>query len=456
MQEFDAIIVGAGQAGSPLSHRLADRGWKVALVERYHLGGSCINYGCTPTKKMIASAKVAHTVRQSGQYGVHSSPPQVDLPAIVALKNDLVEQWRAGLEEHVRVRPNIQLFRGEASFSKPYCIKVNGYELHSPSIFINTGTSPVIPDIAGIQEAPYLTSRTILDLRDIPEHLLILGGNYVGLEFGQMFRRFGSQVTVVETNSQIVPHEDPDIAQELQKILEDEGIRFLCSSRSSKVERMEDGRLSLTLESSNGGVPKTLTGSHLLLAAGRVPNTQALNLSAAGIQEKNGYIRVDGYLQTNVPGIYALGDVKGGPAFTHISYNDFQVIYHNLFHEEKQSIDGRLVPYALYTDPELGRVGMSEKQARQAGYQVKVGCIPMSQVARAVERGQTAGMMKVVIDAYTDRILGASILSADGGELVQTLMTLMLVDTPYTVFQKAVFIHPTMTEGFFSLFEQVK
>ncbi len=456
MQEFDAIIVGAGQAGSPLSHRLADRGWKVALIEREHLGGSCINYGCTPTKKMIASARVAHIAHKAAEYGVHTSRVRVDLPAIVSMKDELVRQWRSGQEDHASRRPNIHLYRGEASFSGPHCVRVNGDELHSSSIFINTGTSPAIPPIPGIHEAPYLTSRTIIDLRELPDHLLVLGGNYVGLEFGQMFCRFGSQVTVIETNEQIVPHEDPDIAQELQKILEGEGMRFICSAQASKVEKLKDGKLSVTLKSSNGGAPKTLTGSHLLLAAGRVPNTQALNLPAAGIQEKNGYIATDGYLQTNVPGVYALGDVKGGPAFTHISFNDFQVLYHNLFHEEKRSIDGRLVPYALYTDPELGRVGMSEKQARQAGYQIKVGRIPMSYVARAVERGQTQGMMKLVIDALTDRILGAAILSAEGGELVQTLMTLMLVDAPYTVLQQAIFIHPTLTEGFFGLIEQVQ
>ena len=456
MQEFDAIVIGAGQAGSPLSHKLADRGWKVALVEREHLGGSCINYGCTPTKKMIASARVAHTVHKAAEYGVHTSQVRVDLPAVVALKDELVRQWREGQEERAMERPNIRLYRGEASFSGPHCVQVNGDELHSSSIFINTGTSPAVPDLPGIQEVPYLTSRTILDLRELPTHLLVLGGSYVGLEFGQMFCRFGSQVTIVETNGQIVPYEDPEIAQELQSTLEAEGMHFLCSSQASKVERQGDGQLAITLESSNGSPPKRLTGSHLLLAAGRVPNTQALNLTAAGIREVNGYIPTDGYLHTNVPGIYALGDVKGGPAFTHISYNDFQVIYHNLFNEEKRSIDGRLVPYALYTDPELGRVGMSEVQARKAGYEVKIGKIPMSYVARAVERGQTRGMMKVVVDAQTDRILGAAVLSAEGGELVQTLMTLMLVDAPYTVFQKAIFIHPTLSEGFFSLIEQVK
>jgi pyruvate/2-oxoglutarate dehydrogenase complex dihydrolipoamide dehydrogenase (E3) component len=456
MQEFDAIIIGAGQAGGPLSHRLADCGWKVALIEREHLGGSCINYGCTPTKKMIASARVAHTVYKAAEYGVHTSQVSVDLPAIVAIKDELVHQWRSGQEEHTQKRANIHLYRGEASFTSSYNICVNGTELHSSNIFINTGTSPAVPPIQGIQNVPYLTNRTILDLRELPDHLLVLGGSYVGLEFGQMFCRFGSQVTVVESNGGIVPREDFDIAQELQNILETEGMRFLCSYKAVKVERLVNGELALTLESSNGGPAKRITGSHLLLAAGRAPNTQALNLSAAGIKEVNGYIPTDGYLQTNVPGVYALGDIKGGPAFTHISYNDFQIIYHNLFHEDKRSIENRLVPYALYTDPELGRVGMTEKQARQAGYQVKTGSIPMSHVARAVERGQTQGMMKLVVNAQTDRILGAAILSAEGGELVQTLMTLMLVDAPYTVLMKAIFIHPTLAEGFFSLIEQVK
>jgi pyruvate/2-oxoglutarate dehydrogenase complex dihydrolipoamide dehydrogenase (E3) component len=456
MQEFDAVIIGAGQAGNPLSHKLADHGWKVALIERENLGGSCINYGCTPTKKMIASARVAHTVQRAAEYGIHTSEIFIDLPMVVSLKDELVRQWRAGLEEQARKRPNLHLFRGEAAFAAPYTVQVNGDVLHSRSIFINTGTSAMIPSISGIEDVPYLTNRTILDLQELPQHLLVLGGSYVGLEFGQMFRRFGSQVTVIENSTQIVPHEDPDIAGELQQILEAEGMRFCCSSRATKVERCPNGELELTLYNSNGGPSTTLTGTHLLLAAGRSPNSQALNLSAAGIEDKNGYIPTDGYLQTNVPGVYALGDIKGGPAFTHISYNDFQIIYHNLFNEEKMSIDERLVPYALYTDPELGRVGMSEKQARQAGYEIKIGRIPMSQVARAVERNQTEGMMKVVIDAKTDLILGAAILSAEGGELVQTLMTLMLVEAPWTVFQKAIFIHPTLTEGFFSLMDQVK
>ncbi|MGH2544562.1 MAG: mercuric reductase [Ardenticatenaceae bacterium] len=455
MCTFDAIIIGAGQAGSPLAHNLADKGWKVALIEKEHLGGSCINYGCTPTKTMLASAQIAHYVRRAPDFGVYPGALTIDLPEIVARKDRIVRGWRAGQERHAATRPNITLYRSAASFTASHAVQAGDEALTAPHIFINTGTSPLILPIEGVNDVPYLTNRTIIELTEVPEHLLVIGGSYIGLEFGQMFRRFGSRVTVVETMEQLIPREDEEVARAVQRVLEGEGVRFLLGSKASRVEAGAGGQLRLTVESRDRNGSEVLTGSHLLLAAGRRPNTQELGLEAAGIEAKHGWITVNEHLETNVPGVYALGDVNGGPAFTHISHSDFQIVFHNLFHEEKRSTRGRLLPYALYTDPELGRVGTTEKEARDSGHSIKVGSIPLSQVARAVERGETAGLMKIVVDAQSDRILGAAILAPGGGELVQTVMALMMADAPWTLFHKATFIHPTLSEGFFSLMDQV-
>jgi len=377
MQTFQAIIIGSGQAGNPLAHNLADAGWQVALIEREHLGGSCVNVGCTPTKTMVAAAQAAHNARRAVELGVHTGEVVVNLAEVVARKNKIVQQWRGGQESHVAKRPNITLFRGEAGFTGPHTVSVNGEDLTAEHIFINTGTSPLILPIEGIEDVPYLTNRNIMDLTEPPEHLLVIGGSYIGLEFGQMFMRFGSRVTVVEFMDDIIPREDEDISRALRETLAAEGMQFLPASQATKVQSLAAGALQVTVKPRHGGETHVLTGSHILLAAGRKPNTDSLNLEAAGIKTERGWIPVDEYLQTNVPGVYALGDVKGGPAFTHISYNDFQIAFHNLFHDDKKSIAGRLVAYGLFTDPELGRVGLTEKEAREAGYQVKVGKIPM-------------------------------------------------------------------------------
>jgi pyruvate/2-oxoglutarate dehydrogenase complex dihydrolipoamide dehydrogenase (E3) component len=456
MQKFDAIIIGSGQAGNPLAHNLADNGWTVALIEKEFMGGSCINYGCTPTKTMMASAVVAQTARRGPEFGVYTGPVTVNLSEVVERKNKLVLEWRNGQEHHATSRPNITLLRGAARFTGPHTVAVNDQELTSEHIFINTGTSPLILPIEGIQDVPYLTNRNVMDLVEPPEHMIVIGGSYIGLEFGQMYRRFGSEVTVVEFMDNIIPREDEEVSTTLQEALEAEGIRFLLSAKASRVSQDENGQLHVTVEPRDGGQSQVLTGSHILLAAGRKPNTEELNLEAAGIATNRGWIEVNEYLETNVPGVYALGDVKGGPAFTHISYNDFQIAFHNLLHEERRSITGRIVPYALFTEPELGRVGLTERDAREQGYNIKVGSIPMGWVARAIESNQTTGLMKVVINADTDRILGAAILGPSGGELVQTLMALMMADAPWTVFYKAVYIHPTLTEGFFSLMDNVQ
>lgn len=453
--DYDAIIIGSGQAGNPLAHKLADRGWKVALIERDHLGGSCINYGCTPTKTMLASARLAHYARKAAELGVNTGEVTVDLKAVVARKNEIVREWRGGQEYHAESRPSLDVFRGEGAFLGPRTVRVNGTPLHSDHIFINTGARPRVPAIPGLENTPYLTNRNIMDLTELPEHLLVLGGSYIGLEFGQMFRRFGSRVTVIETGDQLIGREDEDVARSLQEALEQEGTRFSLRSETLRVAGRE-GAIVLTLRHIDGRIEQ-LAGSHLLVAVGRAPNTEKLNLAAAGVAvTASGHIPVTDQLVTNVPGIWALGDVKGGPAFTHVSYDDHLIVYDNLFGDGERTARNRIVPYALFTDPELGRVGLSEKEARAAGYRLKVGKIPMAWVARAIERKETAGIMKIVIDAETDRILGAAVLGSEGGELVQTLMALMMAGAPWTLFHRAMFIHPSMTEGFFTLMDNVK
>ncbi len=452
--KFDAIVIGSGQGGNPLSQRLADLGWRVALIEKEHLGGTCINTGCTPTKTMVASAQVAHYARNASRWGVRAGEVSVDLPRIVARKDEIVQSFRSGQQRKVDQRKNLHLYRGHARFVGPRRIKVGQEELESERIFINTGTRPEISRVQGLDAVDYLTNASIMELYDVPHHLLVLGGGYIGLEFGQMFRRFGSRVTVVHRGDLILTREDPDVAGELQKALEAEGISFVLRARPSQV-RKTNGRITLTIDGDSG--PQTLSGSHLLVATGRRPNSDELGLERTGVEtDGRGFIKVNGLLETNVPGIWALGDVKGGPAFTHISYNDYQILYANLVEGKNLTIDHRIVPYSVFTDPQLGRVGITEKEARARGHKLKIGKIPMGWVARAIERDETVGLMKLVVDAHSDRILGAAILATEGGELIQMLGTLMLAGLPYTLLKGAVYIHPTLAEGFFTLMEDVK
>jgi pyruvate/2-oxoglutarate dehydrogenase complex dihydrolipoamide dehydrogenase (E3) component len=451
--KYDAIIIGSGQGGNPLAQRLADLGWTVALVEKAHLGGTCINTGCTPTKTMVASAQVAHYARNAARWGVEGCTVRVDLPAIIARKNKVVESFRSGQQSRVDTRKTLHLHRAHARFVGPHRVKVGDEMLEGERIFIDTGARPAIPPLPGLEAIGYLTNASIMELSEVPEHLMVLGGGYIGLEFGQMFRRFGSRVTVIHNSGQILPREDADIVAELQKALETEGMHFLLNSRATRVEK-KDGRIDLALGDTGGS--STVTGSHLLIATGRKPNTDELDLDKAGVEtDKAGFIKVNGRLETSAPGIWALGDVKGGPAFTHISYNDFQIIFGNLVESKNLSTDNRLVPYSVFTDPQLGGVGITEKEARKKGYKLKIGKMPMSYVARAIERDETAGLMKIVVDASNDRILGASILATEGGELVQIIGTLMLAGLPYTLLKGAVYIHPTLAEGFFGLMESV-
>jgi pyruvate/2-oxoglutarate dehydrogenase complex dihydrolipoamide dehydrogenase (E3) component len=452
--KYDAIVLGTGQAGLPLAYALAGRGSTVAIVEKGDIGGTCINTGCTPTKTMVARAQVAHYARNAERWGVSTTGVRVNLDTIVAQKNKVVENARNSQTKRIGEFPSLRLYRGIAEFAGPHQVRVGDEMLESEQIFINTGARPSIPEIPGLADSGYLTNETIMELTTVPEHLMVLGGGYVGLEFAQMFSRFGSQVTVIQNTAQIIPREDTEVAAELQKSLEAEGITFLLNARTANVER-KDGTVRVKIDQKGGS--RTISGSHLLVATGRRPNTDNLLPERAGLAtDKNGFIKVNGKLETNVPGIWALGDVKGGPAFTHISYNDYQIVSANLIEGKNLSIENRIVSYCVFTDPELGAVGLTEKEAREKGYRLKIGNVPMTRVSRAIERDETAGLMKLIVNAENDRILGATILSSEGGETVHVLYTLMLADLPYTLMKRAVYIHPTLAEGLFFLIDAVK
>ena len=452
--KFDAIIIGSGQAGNPLSFRLTDLGWRVALIEMAEVGGTCVNTGCTPTKTMVHRAQIAHYARNAARWGVHAENVSADLKTIVAQKDKLVHSFRSRREEGIANRPNLQLFRGRARFVNSHQVQVGDALLESDKIFINTGGRARIPKIAGLDAVDFLTNQNVMDLTTLPEHLIVLGGGYIGLEFGQMFRRFGSRVTLIHAPDQIIPREDPEVANELQKCLEAEGIKFYLGTRAMRAEQ-KGNSISIFVQGPAGA--STVTGSHLLVAIGRQPNTDDLGLERAGVEtDKAGFVKVNCRLETNVPGIWALGDVNGGPQFTHISYNDFQIVDANLTQGKNLSTEHRILLSALFTDPQLACVGITEQQARAGGYKLKIGSIPMSRVARAIERDETSGMMKVIVDASNDLILGASILSVEGGEIIHILYTLMLGRLPYTLLKGAIYIHPTLAEGLFTLLDSVK
>ena len=452
--KYDAIVIGSGQGGNPLAVQLASKGERVALIESRYLGGTCINTGCTPTKTMVASAQVAHYARNASRWGIETGDVRVNLPAVLRRKNEIVTRFRSGWESTFAKQDHLHWYKDRARFVGPKQLLAGSETLEGERIFIDTGARAAVPKIDGLDQVPYLTNENLLELEQLPEHLLVLGGGYVGLEFGQMFRRFGSDVSIVQSAGRILPYEDEDVTAELQHALEAEGIAFYLDARATKAER-DDSGISLTIETENG--PKTLTGSHLLVAAGRTPNTNDLDLSKAGVQTNDkGFIVVNDRLETTAKDIWALGDVTGGPAFTQISYNDYQIIYGNLHEGKKLSTRTRIVPYAVYTDPTLGRVGLTEKAARAQGHKLKIGKVPMANVARARERAEMQGFMKIVIDRSNDRVLGAAILSVEGGELVQILSTLMLAERPYTLLKGAIYIHPTLAEGFFGLMESVK
>jgi pyruvate/2-oxoglutarate dehydrogenase complex dihydrolipoamide dehydrogenase (E3) component len=457
-RHYDAIVIGAGQGGVPLARTLAQAGRKVALVEREHVGGTCYNEGCTPTKTMVASAKVAYLDRRSADYGVKNGPGTVDMVAVRQRKRDIVEDFRRGGEQRLRDTEGLDLVWGEASFTGPKELEVrlNSYEtrLTAKNIFINTGSRPANPPVAGLESVPALNSTTIMELDEVPEHLLVLGGGYVGLEFAQMFRRFGSEVTVVQRDKQLLTREDADVAEAVAEVLREDGVEVLLETEAKRAEQTEDGELLLTVGTLEG--EGTLEGSHLLVAAGRPPNTDRLNLEAAGVEtDERGFIRVNERLETGVEGIWALGDVKGGPAFTHISYDDFRIVKTNLLEGGDATITDRMVPYTVFIDPQLGRVGLSEEEAREQGRDVRVARMPMKHVARALEVDEPRGMMKAVVDADTRRILGCAVLGVEGGEVAAMIQIAMMGRVPYTTLRDAVFAHPTLAESLNNLFATI-
>jgi pyruvate/2-oxoglutarate dehydrogenase complex dihydrolipoamide dehydrogenase (E3) component len=458
-QNYDAVVIGAGQAGVPLATTLAKAGRKTALVEREHVGGTCINEGCTPTKTMVASAKVAYFDRRSEDYGVSNGQVAVDMIRVRQRKRDIVESFRSGGEKRL-ADAGVELIRGEARFSGPRELEVtlNGGEavqLSADNIFINVGARPANPPVEGLDRVPTLNSTTIMELDEVPDHLLVLGGSYVGLEFAQMFRRFGSRVTVVQRGKQLMSREDTDVAEAVAEIMRQDGIEVLLSTQTQRAEQGNDGKIRLRVSTPEG--ERTLEGSHLLVAAGRPPNTDRLNLEAAGIEtDKRGQIKVNERLETNVEGVYALGDVKGGPAFTHISYDDFRIVRTNLLEGGNATITDRKVPYTVFIDPQLGRAGLSEQEAREQGLNIRVAKIPMSYVARAIEVDETRGFMKAVVDADNDQILGCAILGVEGGEIAAMLQIAMMGGVPYTTLRDTVFSHPTLSESLNTLFAAVE
>jgi len=452
---FDAIVIGGGQAGPFLAVKLAEAGMKTAMIERSHMGGTCVNNGCMPTKTMVASARVAHMARRAAEYGVNvGGPVTVDMRVVKARKDKIVETAATGLVDWVGGTENIELIWGAARFAGPKIVEVNGRQLHAPRIFINTGGRPSVPDWPGLADTPYLTSETILDLEEVPEHLIVVGGSYIGLEYAQMFRRFGARVTVIEQGERLVSREDEDVSASIKEILEGEGIAVHLSARDIAVARHEGG---VRLEANVGGVSMSAEGSHLLVAVGRAPNVEDLDLPAAGIvASERGYIRVDEQLRTNVEGVWAMGDVTGHPAFTHTSYNDFEIVAANLLDGEARRMSDRIDAYALYIDPPLGRVGMSEAEVRKSGRRALVGKMPMTRVGRAKEKAETLGFMKIFVDADSQLFLGASFLCTEGDEIVHTLIDAMSGRVPYTVIARTMHIHPTVSELIPTLLQELK
>jgi pyruvate/2-oxoglutarate dehydrogenase complex dihydrolipoamide dehydrogenase (E3) component len=452
---YDAIVIGTGQGGKPLGGALARAGWKTAIVERDHVGGSCVNVGCTPTKTMVASARIAYLARRGNEYGVNMGPVSVDQQRVRARKRAIVESFRGGSQKGLEKLDNLSLVMGEASFTGAHAIRVRlgdggTRSLVSERIFINTGARPAIPDVPGLDSVSYLDSTSIMELEDTPEHLVVLGGGYIGLEFGQMFRRFGSRVTIVQRAAQLLPREDTDVADAVCNVLQEDGIDVRLDSVPVRAER-HNGRVVVTTRSPES--EHLVEGSHLLIAVGRVPNTERLDLEAAGIaRDERGFIPVNQRLETSVPGIYALGDVTGGPAFTHISYDDYRILTENLLNGGGATTDGRLVPYTVFIDPQLGRVGLSEREARQRSVDYRVATMPMARVARALEMDEARGFMKVLIEPASDRILGCAILGIEGGEVMSMVQIAMMGNLPYTALRDGIFAHPTLAESLNNLF----
>jgi pyruvate/2-oxoglutarate dehydrogenase complex dihydrolipoamide dehydrogenase (E3) component len=444
MNSYDAIIIGTGQAGPSLAARLADTGMRVAVIERGHFGGTCINNGCTPTKTLIASAYAAHLARRAGEYGIETGSVSLDMPRVKARKDALVERGRTSLEKWLTTHRNTTVYRGQARFTGPRTVAVGAETLAAERVFIDVGGRPLVPDLPGVREVPYLTSESMMDVDFVPEQLLVVGGSYVGLEFGQMYRRFGSRVTVIEMGAQLVGREDADVSDAIREILTAEGIDVRLNATCLALASAPQG---VRVKLGHSEDAPSVTGTHVLLAVGRVPNTENLGLREAGIEtDARGYIKVDETLQTSAQNVYALGDCNGRGAFTHTAYNDYEIVADNLLKRAQRKVSDRIPIYALFTDPPLGRVGKSEAEARRDGHDILIGRMPMTDVARAREKGETQGFMKVLVDASSKLILGAAILGVGGDEVVHSLVDAMYGHLPYTVVQHGVRIHPTVSE----------
>jgi pyruvate/2-oxoglutarate dehydrogenase complex dihydrolipoamide dehydrogenase (E3) component len=453
---YDLIVIGAGQGGGPLASAFASAGRRTLVVERAHLGGTCVNEGCTPTKTMVASARVAHLARRGADYGVRDGNISVDLARVRERKRAIVESFRGGSERTLE-RAGATVIMGQARFVDASTIEIRGNDravsrATGATIVINTGLRPACPPLPGLDTVPSLDSTSIMELDAVPEHLIVLGGGYVGLEFAQMFRRFGARVTVVQRGAQLLPREDADIADALATILREDGVDVQLDTEATQAAALPGGGVRVTLRDA-AEATSDLDGSHLLVATGRRPNTEDLDAPSAGIAlDERGFVRVDARLATTAPDIYAIGDVNGGPAFTHVSYDDFRILHANLLDGESRSTVGRIIPYTVFTDPQLGRVGLSERDARAAGLAVRIATLPMSRVARALETDETRGFMKAIVDARSQRILGAAVLGAEGGELASAIQIAMLGDLPYTALRDGIFPHPGFAESLNNLF----
>jgi pyruvate/2-oxoglutarate dehydrogenase complex dihydrolipoamide dehydrogenase (E3) component len=445
-KQFDAIIVGAGQAGPSLAGRLAQAGRKVAMVERKLFGGTCVNTGCTPTKTLIASAYVAQKMRTAKDYGIETNGPmKADMRAIKARKDSIVLKSRNNIEDWLRNMENCTVYTGHARFESPTELRVGEDLLTAPQIFLNVGGRAVVPDMPGVKDVPFLTNTTLLDLETLPGHLAVIGGSYVGIEFAQAFRRFGSEVTIVEMGPRLAKKEDEDVSAAIKEVLEKEGIRIRLNAECIELRKASGNDVAVHVNCEDD--PSVTTATHVLLAVGRQPNTDDLGLEKAGVAtDKHGYIQVDDWLRTGVPGIWAMGDCNGRGAFTHTAYNDFEIVAANLLDNDPRKVSDRIVTYGLFMDPPLGRVGMTEREVRATGKPALIGTRPMTKVNRAVEKGESEGFMKVLVDAENKQILGASILGTGGDEAIHCITDVMYAKAPYTTIQRAVHIHPTVAE----------
>ena len=445
MPHYDAIVVGTGQSGPALARRLVAVGWKVAIIERKLFGGTCVNTGCTPTKTLIASAYAAHVVRRAADYGVRvEGTINVDMKAVKARKDAVVAPSRNGVERSLKTLQGCTVYQGHGRFVAEKKVAVNDAELSADRIFLNVGARATIPPIPGLDQVPYLTNSSMMDIDFLPAHLVILGGSYIGLEFAQAYRRFGSEVTVIELGPRLIGREDEDVSRAVADFLKDEGIDVRVDSKVVSLEK-QGNAVAVTVESA--GKSSQIVGTHVLVAIGRRPNTDDLGLDRAGIAtDAHGYIQVDDQLRTNVPGIWAMGDCNGRGAFTHTSWNDFEIVAANLLDNDPRRVSDRVTAYALYTDPPLGRAGMTEAEVRKAGKPALIATLAMEDVSRAYEKGETKGFMKILVDRDSKRILGASFLGLSGDEVIHSVLDVMYAKAPYTVIQRAMHIHPTVSE----------